>query len=65
MKGAPESVGLAWLAAKLTLSAIQGSYELYTFFGTGLTGITEMMVLIPHYDRLYDETFKPDWGDIP
>lgn len=65
MKGAPESVGLAWLAVKSTLSAIQGNYELYTFFGTGLTDITEIMVLIPHYDRLYDETFKPNWKGNP
>ncbi|KAF2966493.1 hypothetical protein GQX73_g7098 [Xylaria multiplex] len=55
MEGAPESAGLAWLAVRLTLSAIQGNYELYTLFGTGLTDITEIMVLIPHYDQLYDD----------
>ncbi|KAI0435788.1 ankyrin repeat-containing domain protein [Xylaria telfairii] len=54
MEGAPESAGLAWLAVRLTLSAIQGNYELYSLFGTGLTDITEIMVLIPHYDQLYD-----------
>ncbi|KAK3381218.1 ankyrin repeat-containing domain protein [Podospora didyma] len=61
MKGAPESVGLAWFAVKLTLSAIQSNYELYTFFGTGLTDITEIMLIVRHYDRLYDERGKPHW----
>ena len=42
MKGAPESVGLAWFAVKLTLSAIQSNYELYAFFGSGLTDISEI-----------------------
>lgn len=42
MEGAPESAGLAWLAVRLTLSAIQGNYELYTLFGSGLTDITEI-----------------------
>lgn len=42
MKGAPESVGLAWFAIKLTLSAIQSNYELYSFFGSGLTDISEI-----------------------
>ncbi|KAI0814195.1 ankyrin repeat-containing domain protein [Xylaria sp. FL0064] len=55
MQGAPESAGLAWLAVRLTSSAIQGNYELYSLFGTGLTDITEIMVLIPHYDQLYDD----------
>ncbi|KAI0425464.1 ankyrin repeat-containing domain protein [Xylaria sp. FL1042] len=58
MQGAPESAGLAWLAVRLTLSAIQGNYELYSLFGTGLTDITEIMVLIPHYDQLYDDGSK-------
>ncbi|KAI1427677.1 ankyrin repeat-containing domain protein [Xylaria sp. FL1777] len=58
MEGAPESAGLAWLAVRLTLSAIQGNYELYSLFGTGLTDITEIMVLIPHYDKLYDDGSK-------
>lgn len=65
MKGAPESVGLAWFAVKLTLSAIQNNYELYTFFGTGLVDITEIMIIIPHYDRLYDERSKQDWKASP
>lgn len=55
MTGAPESVGLAWFAVKLTLSAIQSNYDLYNFFGAGLTDISEIMILIPHYDRMYDE----------
>lgn len=58
MTGAPESVGLAWFAVKLTLSAIQSNYDLYTFFGTALTDISEIMIIIPHYDRLYDERSK-------
>ncbi|KAI1367690.1 ankyrin repeat-containing domain protein [Xylaria arbuscula] len=58
MQGAPESAGLAWLAVRLTLSAIQGNYELYSLFGTGLTDITEIMILIPHYDNLYDTGTK-------
>ena len=58
MKGAPESVGMAWFAVKLTLSAIQSNYQLYGLFGSGLTDITEIMVVIKHYDRLYDERHK-------
>ena len=61
MKGAPESVGMAWFAVKLTLSAIQSNYALYALFGTGLTDTTEILVLIQHYDRLYDERQKPGW----
>ena len=53
--GAPESVGLAWYAVRLTLSAIQNNYDLYNFFGAGLSDISEIMIIIPHYDRLYDE----------
>jgi hypothetical protein len=66
MKGAPESVGLAWFAVKLTLSAIQGNYDLYTFFGSALTDISEIMIIIPHYDGLYDERSKVDeWKPSP
>ncbi|KAK0707798.1 ankyrin repeat-containing domain protein [Lasiosphaeris hirsuta] len=61
MEGAPESVGLAWFAVKLTLTAIQNNYELYTFFGSGLTDISEIMIIVRHYDRLYDERHKPHW----
>ncbi|KAH7070792.1 hypothetical protein BKA63DRAFT_84411 [Paraphoma chrysanthemicola] len=66
MTGAPESVGLAWFAVKLTLSAIQSNYDLYTFFGTALTDISEIMIIIPHYDRLYDERSKgKEWKPSP
>ncbi|KAK3316841.1 ankyrin repeat-containing domain protein [Apodospora peruviana] len=58
MVGAPESVGMAWFAVKLTLSAIQSNYELYSFFGSGLADISEIMIIISHYDRLYDEREK-------
>ncbi|KAI9685134.1 MAG: hypothetical protein M1822_004721 [Bathelium mastoideum] len=61
MKGAPESVGMAWFAVKLCLSAIESNYNLYALFGSGLTDTTEIMVLIRHYDRLYDERQKPGW----
>ncbi|KAK3322920.1 hypothetical protein B0H66DRAFT_515641 [Apodospora peruviana] len=56
--GAPESVGLAWYAVRLTLGAIQNNYDLYNFFGTGLSDISEIMIIIQHYDHLYDETGK-------
>jgi hypothetical protein len=66
MTGAPESVGLAWFAVKLTLSAIHGNYELYTFFGSALTDISEIMIIIPHYDGLYDERTKTnEWKPSP
>lgn len=67
MTGAPESVGLAWFAVKLTLSAIQSNYALYTLFGAGLTDISEIMIIIPHYDRLYDERSKAkvEWKQSP
>jgi hypothetical protein len=55
MIGAPESVGLAWFAVKLTLSAIQSNYDLYTFFGSGLTDISEIMILIPCVKSRYEE----------
>lgn len=53
---------MAWFIIKLTLSAIQSNYELYSLFGSGLTDITEMMVIIKHYDRLYDERQKPGFS---
>ena len=65
MEGAPETAGYAWFAVKLTLSAIQANYELYTFFGSGLTDISEIMIIVRHYDRLYDERAKPDWKASP
>ncbi|KAK0616888.1 ankyrin repeat-containing domain protein [Immersiella caudata] len=60
-EGAPESVALAWWAISKSLGAIQANYELYSLFGTGLSDISEIMVLIRHYDRLYDEQNKPGW----
>jgi ankyrin repeat protein len=59
MKNAPESVGMAWFAISLTLKAISNHYSLYALFGKGLTDITEVMIIIMHYDRLYDERQKP------
>ncbi|KAK4676620.1 hypothetical protein QC764_402040 [Podospora pseudoanserina] len=65
-EGAPESVGLAWYAVKLTLTAIHSNYELYKFFGTALSDISEIMIIVRHYDRLYDERGKkPDWKPSP
>jgi len=58
MTGAPESIGLAWFAVKLTLSAIQSNYDLYLFFESALTDITEIMIIIPHYYNLYNERSK-------
>ncbi|KAK0260088.1 hypothetical protein LTS09_005423 [Friedmanniomyces endolithicus] len=59
MTGAPESVGMAWFAVKLALTAIQSNYALYNLFGSGLLDLTEMMVIIRHYDLLYDERERP------
>jgi hypothetical protein len=56
--GAPESVGLAWFAVKLTLSAIQSNYDLYLFIESALMDITDVMIIVSHYDRLYDERSK-------
>ncbi|KAK4126783.1 hypothetical protein N657DRAFT_175938 [Parathielavia appendiculata] len=64
-KDAPESVGMAWYAVKLTLTAIHGNYDLYTFFGSGLSDISEIMIIVRHYDRLYDERSKPHWKPSP
>ncbi|KAL2178339.1 ankyrin repeat-containing domain protein [Thermothelomyces heterothallicus CBS 202.75] len=64
-KNAPESVGMAWYAIKLTLTAIHTNYDLYTFFGSGLSDISEIMVIVRHYDRLYDERSKPYWKPNP
>lgn len=58
-KNAPESVGMAWFAISLTLKAIGNNYNLYALFGQGLTDITEVMIIIMHYDRLYDERQTP------
>ncbi|KAK3291657.1 ankyrin repeat-containing domain protein [Chaetomium fimeti] len=64
-KNAPESVGMAWYAIKLTLTAIHSNYDLYTFFGTGLSDVSEIMIIVRHYDRLYDERSKPQWKPSP
>ncbi len=61
MKGAPETVGLAWFAIKQVLNAVQNNYKLYDFFGQALTNITEMLVLIQTYDKLYDERKSSSW----
>ena len=55
---APESVSMAWFCVKLGLDAMQSNYQLYSLFGSGLTSMTEIMILIPHYDQLYDERQK-------
>jgi hypothetical protein len=54
----PESVGMAWFCVKLGLNAIQSNHQLYSLFGSGLTSMTEIMILIPHYSQLYDERQK-------
>jgi ankyrin repeat protein len=59
IKCAPESIGMAWFFVKLGLNAIQSNHQLYSLFGSGLTSMTEIMILIPHYDQLYDERQKP------
>ncbi|KAK4110138.1 hypothetical protein N656DRAFT_831090 [Canariomyces notabilis] len=64
-KSAPESVGMAWYAVKLTLTAIHSNYDLYTFFGSGLSDISEIMILVRHYDQLYDERSEPNWKPSP
>lgn len=64
-EGAPESVGMAWFAVRLTLKAISSNYELYTCFGTGLSDISEIMVIVRHYDRLYDERSKKNFKATP
>lgn len=45
---------------KLALSAIQNNYELYGYFGEGLTTITEVMTILPHYDKMYDTRSTQD-----
>lgn len=61
MKGAPETVGLAWFAIKQVLNAVQNNYKLYGFFGSALGDITEMLVIIRTYDKLYDERSNASW----
>ena len=59
LKSTPESVSMAWFCVKLGLNAMQSNYQLYSLFGSGLTSMTEIMIIIPHYDQLYDERQKP------
>ncbi|QIW98623.1 hypothetical protein AMS68_004141 [Peltaster fructicola] len=58
MAGAPETVSAAWFVVKLGLGAIQNNYALYSLFGSGLTAMTEIMILIPHYDTMFDKRDK-------
>jgi hypothetical protein len=55
----PESVSMAWFCVKLGLNAIQSNHQLYSLFGSRLISITEIMILVPHYNQLYDERQKP------
>jgi hypothetical protein len=59
IKSAPESVSMAWFCVQLGLKAMQSHHQLYSLFGSGLTSMTEILILIPHYDQLYDERQKP------
>ena len=59
--GAPESVGMAWWAVRQILGGIQNNYKLYGFFGSSLATITDAMVIIGTYDKLYDERKKSGW----
>ena len=54
MTAAPESIGLAWFAISNVLGAIQNDYKLYETFNAGLKDITDMMVLVRTYDRIYE-----------
>jgi hypothetical protein len=56
----PESAGMAWFCVKLGLNAIKSNHQLYSLFGSGLTSMTEIIILIPHYSQLYDERQKLD-----
>lgn len=59
MSGAPEMVSAAWFVVKIGLGAIQENYALYSLFGSGLTSTTEIMILVPHYDKIYDQRDNP------
>ena len=54
MTAAPESIGLAWFAISNILGAIQNDYKLYETFNAGLKDITDMMVLVRTYDKIYE-----------
>ena len=51
---APESIGLVWFAIRTVLGAIQNDYKLYETFNAGLKDITDMIVLIRTYDKIYE-----------
>ncbi|GAW10788.1 hypothetical protein ANO14919_001230 [Xylariales sp. No.14919] len=53
--------GLAWSAIKIILGAVQSNYNLYVLFGTGLTDVCEVMLLVTHYDRLHEQAANPNW----
>ncbi|KAI0439745.1 hypothetical protein F4803DRAFT_553809 [Xylaria telfairii] len=53
--------GLAWTAVKIILGAVQSNYNLYALFGTGLTDVCDVMLLVTHYDRLNDKGSHPGW----
>ena len=54
MTAAPQSVGLVWFAIRNILGAIQNDYKLYGTFYAGLKDITDMMVLVLTYDKIYE-----------
>ncbi|KAI9661799.1 MAG: hypothetical protein M1821_009038 [Bathelium mastoideum] len=64
MTAAPESVGLAWFAISQVLGAIQNDYKLYGIFNAALNDITEMMVLVRTYDKIYDGQAMKGDGSI-
>ncbi|KAI0610129.1 Ank-2 domain-containing protein [Pyrenophora tritici-repentis] len=57
MQVAPQSVGLAWLGIRLTLSAIQSDFSLYGLFSTGLSDVTDIMVIMAQYEMLYNNNY--------
>ena len=40
---------------------MQSNFKVYALFGKGITDISEIMIIIPHYDKLYDQRAKPGW----
>ena len=64
MKAAPDSVGLVWFAIRTILGAIHNDYKLYETFYDGLKDITEMMVLVRTYDKIYEEHAVKSSGSI-
>lgn len=64
VSAAPESVGLAWFAVSQVLSAIQNDYKLYGTFNIVLNDITEIMVLVRTYDKIYQGKNVKEDGSI-